>query len=627
MQKSFYLHALLLSLVLCAGPGHTLAKNNDPITAGWIMENVTKQSPRLFYDKATESKLIKAIHNQPNTFMANYYALIKEYATGILEKPPLSHELTGMRLLGVSREAMKRISALSLVYRVEQSPDHLQRLQEEIETVCHFSDWNPSHFLDVAEMCMAVSTGIDWCGEALPAETLSLAKEAIVEKAMKPGFDPEYTWWVNAHHNWNQVCHGGLSAGAIVIARDKPALAARVISRAVEKLPLALEAYAPDGAYPEGPSYWGYGTFYNVLAIDMYETAFQTDFGLPNRPGFMESATYRLVVTSPTGAYFNYSDAGDSKTISLRTREILSWFATKTGDALYFDKENFARQVARSGQENASRASAYAMAWLARFEQEKASSLPTCWKAGGPNPIAIFRAAPGENTGFFLGVKGGSASVNHANMDVGSFVFDLHGVRWSVDPGNQSYHELENTLGTDNLWNMDQASPRWGLLTKGNLFHSTLTINRERHRVNGFAPIVAFDTAHQEKKVRLGLDEIFTDQLNGATRTFIKANEKTLRIEDILELSSHTRNITWAMITTANVYTRPEGAKLVQENKELIIEIIKPKGVHFSVISLDPPPLPYDKEIKNLKRLELFIPAHFFSKSRKQEIIVELKEK
>jgi hypothetical protein len=28
-------------------------------------------------------------------------------------------------------------------------------------------------------------------------------------------------------------------------------------------------------------------------------------------------------------------------------------------------------------------------------------------------------------------------------MDAGSFVFELDGVRWAVDPGNQSYHALE----------------------------------------------------------------------------------------------------------------------------------------------------------------------------------------
>ena len=35
-------------------------------------------------------------------------------------------------------------------------------------------------------------------------------------------------------------------------------------------------------------------------------------------------------------------------------------------------------------------------------------------------------------------------------MDGGSFIFELNGVRWVVDPGNQDYNDLEQT-GFD-LW-------------------------------------------------------------------------------------------------------------------------------------------------------------------------------
>ena len=34
----------------------------------------------------------------------------------------------------------------------------------------------------------------------------------------------------------------------------------------------------------------------------------------------------------------------------------------------------------------------------------------------------------------------------HGNMDAGTFVFELNGVRWVVDPGNQSYYPL-NKIG------------------------------------------------------------------------------------------------------------------------------------------------------------------------------------
>ena len=31
---------------------------------------------------------------------------------------------------------------------------------------------------------------------------------------------------------------------------------------------------------------------------------------------------------------------------------------------------------------------------------------------------------------YYLGAKGGKGSVNHGNMDAGSFIFELNGLRW-----------------------------------------------------------------------------------------------------------------------------------------------------------------------------------------------------
>jgi hypothetical protein len=43
-----------------------------------------------------------------------------------------------------------------------------------------------------------------------------------------------------------------------------------------------------------------------------------------------------------------------------------------------------------------------------------------------------------------VAMKGGSVSVNHAHMDIGSFVMDADGVRWAMDFGMQDYESLES---------------------------------------------------------------------------------------------------------------------------------------------------------------------------------------
>ena len=80
-----------------------------------------------------------------------------------------------------------------------------------------FSDWNPSHFLDVGEMTMALAIGYDWLYPQLSVQTKEAIEKAIVEKGLKPSFDERYNWFVNAVHNWSQVCHAGVTYGALAI--------------------------------------------------------------------------------------------------------------------------------------------------------------------------------------------------------------------------------------------------------------------------------------------------------------------------------------------------------------------------------------------------------------------------
>ena len=122
----------------------------------------------------------------------------------------------------------------------------LQRINDELLAVANFSDWNPSHFLDVAEMSLAVAIALDWTAGDLPESTIALAQKALIEKGLKPSFARKHGW-IRGTNNWNQVCHGGMVAAAIAIAERDPELAAKTISRALEGMPYVLNEYGPDG--------------------------------------------------------------------------------------------------------------------------------------------------------------------------------------------------------------------------------------------------------------------------------------------------------------------------------------------------------------------------------------------
>lgn len=236
--------------------------------------------------------------------------------------------------------------------------------------------------------------------------------------------------------------------------------------------------------------------------------------------------------------------------------------------------------------------------------------MTSAWKGDGLNPIVIFRGGEEDAGQYYFGGKGGRATVSHGNMDAGSFIFELDGVRWSIDPGNQSYHEIEKT--GFNLWGNCQDCERWLLLTKNNYGHSTLTVNDQLHINTGFASLKEFrEGSHPE--ATFDMKEVFGGLLTSATRRFVKEDDHSLLIEDRIEISDSTKSVTWQLITAANVEITGDGALLMQDGKKLKLENLSHQEVMVSVISLDPPPLALDRRIENLKRIELRFPAYLFT--------------
>lgn len=579
-------------------------KLENPISVKYIKSHLRKSSPKLVLTPAIEKNLRSKLKS--DAVVKNYFSAMKVNAAQILAEPLLTREVIGRRLLATSREMLYRMNVLAMVYRIEKDPVILKRIDDELKAVCDFSDWNPSHYLDVAEMSLAVALALDWAGDALPKMTVDQAKTALIDKGIKPSFPAKgEPGWVNGTNNWNQVCNGGMIAAAIMIADRDPELASKTISRSLDGMSNALKQYGPDGLYPEGATYWGYGTSFSVVTSSFLESAFGTDFGIAEYPAFVESADFRLLSVAPSGWYYNFADCGDKGGASGDIT--LAWFAQQTGNPLYLEKDKFLMPAKEMG--NLSRLAGAGLVWLSQFEKKNETQLPLAWKGDGENPVVIFRGGSDDPRKYYFGGKGGRATVSHGNMDAGSFIFELDGVRWSIDPGNQSYHEIEST--GFNLWANCQSCERWKLLTKNNYGHSTLTVNDALHVNTGFASLSGFKDGDRPEAT-FNLKEIFGGKVSDASRKFVKENGHSILIEDNIRVSDSTMSITWQLITAADVEITKGGAILRQDGKQLTLENLSHPDVMVSVISLDPPPLELDRQIEGLKRLEIRLPVYLF---------------
>ena len=611
------LKIIMLTFILCFGliiptcaqtnppkapTGETeIQKLDNPMSVKYLKKNLRNSSPRMVLNPAIEQNLKQKVKTDP--MVKNYFAAMKLNAAIILKQDLLTRKMEGRRLLGTSREMLYRMNVLTMIYRIEKDPVILKRIDEEVKAVCNFTNWNPSHFLDVAEMSMAVALAVDWAGKDLPKATYDLAINSLIEKGIKPSYAEKGMGWIKGTNNWNQVCNGGMIAASIAIADKDPELAAKTIKRSLDGMPYALQEYAPDGVYPEGSTYWGYGTSFSIVTASILVSAFGTDFGIANYPAFLKSADFRLQSIAPSGWYFNYADCGDK---GGEEGDIpMAWFAAKTGNSSYLQKEKYLISPELMGK--LPRTAGAGLVWLSEFKAKGETTLPLAWKGDGTNPIVIFRSEANDPGHYYFGGKGGKATTSHGNMDAGSFVFELDDVRWVVDPGNQSYNEVEQA-GFD-LWGNCQDCQRWILLTKNNFGHSTISVNNALFVNNGFAPLKEFKEG-AKPEATFDLTALYGANMKSASRRFLKENNRSILIEDNFSLSKTTQSIVWQMMTTADVEIVKGGAILHQNGKELKLDNLAHPELTLTVISLDPPPFYLDRKITGLKRIEIRLPAY-----------------
>ena len=538
--------------------------------------------PRLFLARNDFERVQENI--DADRLLGEYADRLSAETELLLETEPMERRQIGRRLLGVSRTCLGRVLRLSYAYRLTGRPEFADRAEQEMLSAAAFADWNPSHFLDVAEMTAALAIGYDWLHECLARSSRDTIRRAIVDKGLEPSLEAD--GWARATHNWNPVCNGSLTIGALAVLEEETELAAHIIQRALETVPLAMEAYGPNGAYPEGPGYWRYGTVFNVLMIDALESALGTDYGLSDHVPFMASANYYLHAHGATGQYFNYSDCGRKSGLA----PAMFWFARRLDrpELLWMERRKLENLLNRSPKEGeggiktGGRLMPMALAWSPPLEdvyepQEKH------YHDTGRNPVAMHRTGwLADDT--YVGLKASSPAENHGHMDVGTFVLETGGVRWAIELGAESYHALESA--GINLWDGSQEGDRWDIFRYGNHGHNTLVINGEKQRVDGRAPIAEFDP--ENRRSVIDMTPVYAGRCASVRRSVELDDGGTVSVEDRLQAPDRDVSVRWAFLTRAEVKLDGSVATLLQQGKHIAATVVSPEELDWQVLPTNP---------------------------------------
>lgn len=552
---------IIILTVLC-----TLCTN----TQADIQQSIRdKNHPYLVMSNEDEQDVRNAILT--DSTWKQYHSYMIEGADSILVMPVLDRIVVGRRLLDTSRECLRRMLLLGYAYRLTGEEKYARRAESEMSNVGKFIDWNPTHFLDVAEMTTAMAIGYDWLFNFISDETKTLVEQAIEEKGLKPSLKKEYNEnWLTNHNNWNQVCNAGITLGALAIYDKTPQLAERIINRAINSIKLPMQVYAPDGAYAEGYSYWAYGTTYNILLIDALLKTIGTDYGLSQMPGFLNTGEFIQNMILSDGKSFNYGDCNNSG----RMYPPMFWLAKHSDNRQILLSEKYLLNKADKTELINYRYGLYAIIWGAKVNMDN-QNVPAkkMWISSNTKvPVAMMRTCWNFNKGLSMAIKGGTAQTGHAHLDVGSFIIVDNNIRWAIDFGPQDYNSLESQ-GV-NLWDKDQNSQRWKVFRYNNQAHNTLTFNHHYQDVNGYSPITEYSDKSDFMYAIVDMTPVYKDQIAESKRGVAIVDERYYVIRDEIRTLNKPTSVRWNMLTEANPQIIDNHTiQLTQRNRKLIIKV------------------------------------------------------
>ena len=396
---------------------------------GSLLDTLVEDHPRLLADAQTFEQLQRDVAEIK--LMQTWATALYAQADALLDLPPQPYEIPdGKRLLEASREILHRTYTLAMAYRLAGQQAWRDRLWSELAHAAGFKDWNPSHFLDTAEMMHALAIGYDWLYHDWTHQQRVTLSDAIWRHGLEPAQrsyagKSDYGWWTQAKHNWNQVCNGGIGLAALALADERQDEIAMLLHHALVRLPQAMQHFAPDGAWFEGPGYWRYAVQYNVAILAACQTALGNDFGLSDMPGFSMTGDMMIYLHGPTGQIYNFADAHNHFLVT----STMFWLASR------FDRPDYAHWHTPRARPNAED-----LLWYDQRLLKASAEPPVLDKHFDEVDIASMRSAWNDPNATFVGIKAGRNGVNHDNLDLGSFILETHGQRFLDDLGRENYN-------------------------------------------------------------------------------------------------------------------------------------------------------------------------------------------
>lgn len=368
--------------------------------------------------------------------------------------------------------------------------------------------------LFAAETGAALAETVYLVGGDLAPEVRQRVRQEVERHIFKPylAYGRKH-WWFKGALNWNGVCNGSIGLAFLRLEQDPQRLA--------EALAMVLEGFAAyiatgfetDGGSIEGVGYWNYGLMYYVTVAELLHEMIDLDLLAGERMKAIAYYPVGMALTPPM--YLNFGDAPDSVYLAAG---IVQRLAERTGVP---DLRALVGSIPKPDEHS------YSIAKLPIMLRQ------LVWWDGKdypPPPLKdYFLPAVGvakmvtqvNGKSAVLAVTAGHTDGHHSHVDIGSFVYHLHGESLIPDAGRgkysknyfrqQRYENIFTNAYTHNIpcigGAMQQPGPEFG---GSQQFHGTIVQQGEK------TVTVDFHTAYNLPELKLARRTLSLNPTTGA---------------------------------------------------------------------------------------------------------------
>lgn len=452
-------------------------------------------------------------------------------------------------LLSVSSAVSSRLETLGMAYQLTGDKVYAKQAYKIIDKVGSFPDWNPAHYLDVGEMSMGVAVGYDWMYDAYTVEQRSRIEEIIYKQSLslyEASYYRQnaYTSFITVENNWNSWCNGPAIMCASAVFDLYPELCADLISKILRSQETMLKDYYPDGAWMEGSGYWNAALYPIACYIDTLKNTFGTDFNMSKTPGLEKTAYFSLNVQGPEGTN-NFHDSN----VAYQNCPVIFWCADTYGD------DNITRVRLSQMDKYNQTGDAYAMLWYNPDISAGEINLPKDSYIKGGEFVAMRNSWDNDN-GAFVSYHAGVSDINHGHIDTGTFIIDMLGERFAIDPGLENY-SVPLYFSTDR-YKYYKTRPEG---------HNLYVINPAEGKIgqerNTFAQVGGLVSAERGAYSWTDLSACYASDVNSAIRGYkLEDDRQSVVIRDEIDLKAESE-IYWFTHTKADVEVNSEAGYAV----------------------------------------------------------------